>query len=261
MEQYTMPTPLPQRQICIGGSGEALDAPATAGEPTHAELLASIHGARVALEGKIETVAVKVNLLRADLRKVSDKVKVVEGSIVDLQTKVGTLRKQMAQITSTVGTLEDHLEDSEGRSRRNNVRLLGFLEHVEGSTVESFFEQWIREVLQPEGLSRVFVVKHAHRALVALPWPGAPPRAIIACLLNYKDRDCILWTARETNRVVFENRTISIFPEYTNKVQSSQKGFLEVKAKLRAMNIRYMLLYLARLKVISGGKSQFFENP
>ncbi|KAJ1134624.1 hypothetical protein NDU88_001075 [Pleurodeles waltl] len=104
MEQYT--TPLPQRQTRTGGLGEALEVPATAGEPTCTELLATIHGARVALEGKIETVAVEVNLLRADLRKVSDKVKVAEGSIVDLQTEVGTLRKQMAQVTSTVGTLE-----------------------------------------------------------------------------------------------------------------------------------------------------------
>ncbi|KAJ1218738.1 hypothetical protein NDU88_006315 [Pleurodeles waltl] len=56
--------------------------------------------------GKTETVAVEVNLLRADLCKVSDKVKVAKGSIVDLQAEVGTLRKQMAQVTSTVGTLE-----------------------------------------------------------------------------------------------------------------------------------------------------------
>ncbi|KAJ1096185.1 hypothetical protein NDU88_001329 [Pleurodeles waltl] len=183
MEQYTTPTSLPQRQTPLGRPGEALEEPSAAGEPTRAELLVAIHGARVALEGKIETVAVEVNLLQTDLHKVSEKVKVAEGAIVYLQTE------------------------------------------------------------------------HAHRALTAPPRPGTPQRAIIACLLNYKDRDCILQTARETDWAVFENRKISIFPDYTNKVQSSQKGFLEVKAKLRAMNIRYMLLYPARLKVISGGKS------
>ncbi|KAJ1135865.1 hypothetical protein NDU88_002294 [Pleurodeles waltl] len=57
-------------------------------EPSRAELLAAIQCSRVALEGKIETVAVEVNLLRADFRNVSDKVKVVEGSIVELQTEV-----------------------------------------------------------------------------------------------------------------------------------------------------------------------------
>ncbi|KAJ1091303.1 hypothetical protein NDU88_004430 [Pleurodeles waltl] len=50
-------------------------------------------------------------------------------------------------------------------------------------------------------------------------------------------------------------------PDYTNKVQNSRKRFLEVKAKLRSMNIRYMVLYPAHLKVLSGGRSHFFEKP
>ncbi|KAJ1095998.1 hypothetical protein NDU88_001147 [Pleurodeles waltl] len=129
MEQYTTTTPLPQRQTHMCGSGEALRVPATAEEPSRAELLAAIQGARVALEGKIEMVGVEVNILRADLHKVSDKVKVADGSVVDLQT------------------------------------------------------------------------------------------------------------------------------------ETSRKGFLEVKAKLRAMNIRYMLFYPARLKVISRSKSHFFDHP
>ncbi|KAJ1129589.1 hypothetical protein NDU88_007956 [Pleurodeles waltl] len=113
LEQYTTSTLLPQRLTRLGGPGEPFEEPATGGEPTCAELLAAIQGSRVALEGKRETVAVEVNLLRANLRKVSDKVNVAEGSIVDLQTEGGTLRKQMAQITSTVATLEARLEDSE----------------------------------------------------------------------------------------------------------------------------------------------------
>ncbi|KAJ1156580.1 hypothetical protein NDU88_009298 [Pleurodeles waltl] len=68
--------------------------PVTVDEPCRAELLAVIQGSRVALEGEIETVALEVKLLRADLRKVSDKVKVAEGSIVELQMDITTLRKQ-----------------------------------------------------------------------------------------------------------------------------------------------------------------------
>ncbi|KAJ1150047.1 hypothetical protein NDU88_002845 [Pleurodeles waltl] len=126
--------------------------------------------------------------------------------------------------------------------------------------MESFVERWIKDVLQPVGLSRVFFVECAHRALVAPPQPRAPPRAIISRLLNYKDRDCILQAARESDKAVFENSNISIYPDCINKVQDSRKGFLEVNAKLCAMNIRYMLFYLAHLKVLFGGKSHFFEH-
>ncbi|KAJ1192470.1 hypothetical protein NDU88_001777 [Pleurodeles waltl] len=209
----------------------------------------------VALEGKIETVGVEVKLLRTDLRKVADKVKVAEGSIVELQTEVGVLWKQMAQANTAVRQLEVRLGDAE------QTRLLGFPKRAEGSTAETFVENWIRDILQPTRVSRVFVVERAHRALVAPPRPNVPKRAIIASLLNYKGQDCVLRAARESDRAVFENCKISIYPDYTNKVQSSRKGFLEVKAKLRAMNIRYMLLYPARLKVLSGGKSHFFKRP
>ncbi|KAJ1100057.1 hypothetical protein NDU88_005146 [Pleurodeles waltl] len=75
-------------------------------EPSRAELLAANQGSRVALDGKIETVAVEVNLLWADRWKVSEKVKVAEGFIVELQTEVGALRKQMVQANSTVGRVE-----------------------------------------------------------------------------------------------------------------------------------------------------------
>ncbi|KAJ1089349.1 hypothetical protein NDU88_002500 [Pleurodeles waltl] len=223
-------------------SGEVADAASSAGEPSQVELLASIQGSRVALEGKIEAVAVEVNLLRADLRKVSDKVKAAEGTISELQSEVGTLRTQMAQATSTVGRLEARLEDAEGSSQRNNIRLLGFPEHAEGSAIESFVENRIKDVMQPAGLSRVFVVERVHQALIVPPRPGAPSRAITARLLNYKDQDCVLRAAPESDKALYENFKISIYPDYTNKVQNSRKGFMEVKAKLRAMNIRYMLL-------------------
>ncbi|KAJ1116503.1 hypothetical protein NDU88_004713 [Pleurodeles waltl] len=213
-EQYTTPVGRPQRVARLEVSGDAARMQLNTEESSRAELLMAIQGSRVVLEGKIEMVADEVNLLQVDLRKVSDKVKVAEGSIAELQTEVGMLQNQIVQATSTVG----RLEGAEGRSRRNNVRLLGFPERAEGSDTESFVENWIRDVLQPTELSRVFLVERGHRALVAPPWPGAPPRAIIARLLDYKDRDCVLRAACESDKALYENCKISIYPDYRNKV-------------------------------------------
>ncbi|KAJ1165779.1 hypothetical protein NDU88_006196 [Pleurodeles waltl] len=103
MEQYTTPLPLPHRPARSDENVDNMRVPVNPEEPSRAELLAAIQGSKVALEGKIETVAVEVNLLRADLRKVSNKVRVAEGSIVELQIGVGFLRKQMLQASSPVG--------------------------------------------------------------------------------------------------------------------------------------------------------------
>ncbi|KAJ1185767.1 hypothetical protein NDU88_002554 [Pleurodeles waltl] len=214
---------------------------------------------REALEGTIESVAIEVNLLREDLRKVSGKMRIAEGSIVELELEMGNLWRQVEVVTSKNRTFEAWIEDAEGKSRRNNVRLLDFPERAEGVSTEKFVENWIRSTLQPKGLSSLFTIDREHHALVAHPKPGAPPRAIIAHILNYKV--CVLPVARETNSACIENQKISIYPDYTSKVQTSRKGFMEVKVKLRTMGIRYMLLYPTRLCVISEGKSHFFDIP
>ncbi|KAJ1134358.1 hypothetical protein NDU88_000810 [Pleurodeles waltl] len=102
MEKYTTPVPLPQRAARSEVSGDNMRTPLNPKELSRAEL-AVIQGSRVAMEGKIETATVEVNLLWADLQKVSDKVKVAEGSIVELQTEMGALQKQMVRATTTVG--------------------------------------------------------------------------------------------------------------------------------------------------------------
>ncbi|KAJ1138709.1 hypothetical protein NDU88_005090 [Pleurodeles waltl] len=84
---------------------------------------------------------------------------------------------------------------------------------------------------------------------------------MIAHILNYKDRDSILRAARDTDTARIENQKISIYPDYTNREQVARKAFLEAKAKLHSMGLRYMLLYTARLKVILEGTSCFFDIP
>ncbi|KAJ1195197.1 hypothetical protein NDU88_004478 [Pleurodeles waltl] len=56
--------------------------------------------------------------------------------------------------------------------------------------------------------------------------------------------------------VHFHSRKISIYPDYTNKVQ----GFLEVKAKLRLLKYAISAVFCL-LKVLHSGKSYFFDIP
>lgn len=256
--QYTTQR-LPSQRITrqTGQDGE----PEDTGEPSRAELLKAIQGSHSALERQIETVSIDVNLLRTDLRKVADKVTDAEGNIEQLQGEVASLKKTVTHLTAATSALERRAEDAEGRARRSNIRVLGVPERMEAGNPERFLETWIKTKLCPRDLSEVFVIERAHRALVPPPRPGAPPRALIAKILNYRDRDCILRAARETPNLAIENSRISIYPDYTHQVQEQRKSFLGVKQKLRAMELQYMLLYPAKLKVLAQGKAHFFESP
>ena len=55
----------------------------------------AIRGSREALESQVAGVSIEVNLLRADLRKISDKVSNAEGNITTLQTEVKELKYQV----------------------------------------------------------------------------------------------------------------------------------------------------------------------
>ncbi|KAJ1108886.1 hypothetical protein NDU88_006256 [Pleurodeles waltl] len=117
MEQYTMLVPLPQGQTRLGGHGDVLSTLVAAEAPSRAELLVAVQGSSVALEGKIATVVVEVSLLRVDLRKVSDKVKVAEGSIVELQTE---WREGAAKSPVAVPQFQAHVPRNESQCREHN---------------------------------------------------------------------------------------------------------------------------------------------
>ena len=259
--QYTTPKQSAQRITRQTNPSPQGRSPPDQPDPSLADIMEAIKGSREALEAQVAGVSVEVNLLRADLRKVSDKVTSAEGNITALQTEVKDLRNQVRDLNAVTGTLMNRADEAEGRARRSNLRILGFPERVERNAAEAFLERWISEITTQGELSPMFAIERAHRALAPPPPPGAPPRAFIAKILNYRDRDTLLKIARERGPLKFENHTVSIYPDYTRQVQEARKSFLLAKQKLRAMEIKYMLLYPAKLKVIYKGKSHFFEHP
>ncbi|KAJ1202801.1 hypothetical protein NDU88_006596 [Pleurodeles waltl] len=75
-------------------------------EPTRAEILAAKHGTCAALEQRHDLVAIDVNLLRTDLRRVAEKVTTAEINIKNLQDEVSTLKRQMVEVKTAAVELE-----------------------------------------------------------------------------------------------------------------------------------------------------------
>ena len=225
------------------------------------DVMAALQGIQGTMDNKMDKITSEVSLLRADFRKMNDTIKDNKEAISSLQSENKALKGQVQKLTEFAHMAADKLEDIEGRSRRNNVRIIGIPEKLEGPSVELYVENLILEELKPKGLSKHFTIERAHRIPGGKPKPGTPPRTIIARVFNYRDRDTILQEARKAKPVRIENNEVGFFPDFTLQVQRRRREFYDIKRRLREQNLKYAMLFPARLRVEADGKTHFFTSP
>ncbi|KAJ1082321.1 hypothetical protein NDU88_002489 [Pleurodeles waltl] len=90
------------------------------------KVLQAILDTKTSLETRIDTIATDVTLLRADDRKLADRVEETESSLAALCPTVQDLHSQLKQMQLDLTALHARAEDAECRSRRNNIKLVGF---------------------------------------------------------------------------------------------------------------------------------------
>ncbi|KAJ1209715.1 hypothetical protein NDU88_005088 [Pleurodeles waltl] len=81
---------------------------------------------------KMDSMAIEMNHLQMDQQKVAERTAAFEDDVDALKQEVKSLMATVSGLKSSATLKEEHLEDVEGRSRRNNTCLIGFLECAEG---------------------------------------------------------------------------------------------------------------------------------
>ncbi|KAJ8377871.1 hypothetical protein AAFF_G00250220 [Aldrovandia affinis] len=138
----------------------------------------------------------------------------LERGATDHSTRITELEANVGSLTARVTYLDNRCEDLEGRMRRNNIRLLGIPEGVEGSRPTESVAGLLQELL---GLDEKPLLDRAHRTLRSRPGRG---------------------------------RRVSIFPDYTTAVAKKRASFGDVKRQLRACpGVKYGLIYPAVLRL------------
>ncbi|KAJ1201157.1 hypothetical protein NDU88_004972, partial [Pleurodeles waltl] len=89
-------------------------------EPSMSDILNEIKGMCTELVTKINTVAVNVAILHADLRKVVHRVTEAEDNIGVLNHEVATLKDTVSSLQKLTVRLEERAEDTKGRTCWNN---------------------------------------------------------------------------------------------------------------------------------------------
>ncbi len=158
--------------------------------------------------------------------------------------------------------LMDKTEDLKSRTRRQNLRMLGIPENSEGPQITSFMTQFFAETLDMDIPDGPEMLDRAYR-LASRPGLGAnaPPRPMIVRVHHFRVKQHILQRAREKGPLSFRGQPVHIFPDFTTEVASRRASLNNIKQKLRTANIRYGLLFPARLWITFNGGRYSFTAP
>ena len=169
------------------------------------------------------------------------------------------LRAIVSQLQGGMRELQAKCEDLKGRSRRNNLRLIGVEEGLENGQATQFVSQLLKGVLN---LSEAPLLYRAHRSLRAKSKPGEPPRVFIMHVHYTLTRDEKLRKSSQ-GPLMYKGKMLHSYPEYTTAVMKKGAAFGDVKKRLKSIEgAKYGLRFPATLCVtLPGSKERTFEDP
>ncbi len=213
--------------------------------------------------------------LREDIQATNKSVKELREEFEAIVTTAKQTRHRVDSVQAaargdkrTVTDLKDQLErltekmtDMEDRCRRNNVRLVGLPEGMEGPDTAGFLRanlsKWI-----PSLRGRDIEIDRAHRV-----YDGGRgsdrPRTLIFRVLRWHDRSDILKGARQAYPVKCSqsNVTLLFFPDFSPSTAIRRKAFGPVLKKMTALGLQPFLIYPAVIKLRHKGEQRSYDSP
>ncbi|KAJ1142310.1 hypothetical protein NDU88_008636 [Pleurodeles waltl] len=221
--------------------------------------LKEIRDSRRAIGNRLDMITTDMNIMKDDQAKLSDRLKQTESTVADILQTHNDNKNAIVKLQQQMEALQERIEDREGCSQRNNICTIGLPEGKEGNDPTPYIESWLQSIAN-DRLSIHFVVERAHRVPGRKPIPGAPAGPVIARILNYRDRDVALQVARELDPIIIDNARISLYPDYALAVQKRRASYQIIKQRLRKMEIKYALLFPAKLCITHNQKTHFFDS-
>lgn len=211
------------------------------------------------IKSELQSVKPELTATKSDVGELRGTVIEMEESLSTCTDDVAYLKSKVESLSNKVLALENKCEDLEGRSRCNNIRIIGLSEQC-GTVTAASTSVLLKEALN---LDKAPLIDRAHRSLNPKPKPGERPCPIIARLHYYADRVDILQRARAQQQIKIGDSTISIFPDHTAQAARASAAFNDVRRQLRDIpSIRYGLIYPALLRITtSGGVTKNFTSP
>ncbi|KAI4814083.1 hypothetical protein KUCAC02_003291 [Chaenocephalus aceratus] len=123
----------------------------------------------------------------------------LEVALKGMETRLQAVESTCTALSGENESLKFKVDNLENRSRRNNIRITGVPEKVEGPQPTAFMELFLAETCGAEAFPSPPAVDRAHRVATARKTQSDTPRPFIARIHNFQTKERILKLAREAS--------------------------------------------------------------
>lgn len=203
----------------------------------------------------------KLEILTNNQAALTNRVEEVENQGSDHERRISALEEKLNETQRINERLSAKVNDLEGHSRRNNIKIVGIPEGEESGRPTEFVTGLIPKLFGASNFPKTVTVDRAHR--VPLPrrnMDAKRPRTIIARIHFYQEKEQLLRLSRN-QELVYNGLRVFVFPDYTAEVTAQRRAFREVMNILREKKIAFTLRYPARLHVQNNDQVKVFTSP
>ena len=214
------------------------------------------------LETSLTPIRTSLDRISAALDSHNQKITTIENTLSTHSNELVELTTRLDQLEKANAALASKAEDLENRSRRQNVRLVGLPEGLEGGSPLEFISKLLQTVIGRDVFPKYPELDRAHRTLAPKPARGQRPRAIIVRFHRYQDKERVLrWARSQREDIKFDGNRILFFPDMSASLAKQRATFKDIKAKLYADGIAFSLRHPARLCITVNGDKHLFDTP
>lgn len=226
---------------------------------TTTELTASLNAALAPINSALESITTTVAKHTSTILEMETALSTHSDNITSLEQDVVELRSKLTSITEEHSALQATVEDLVSRSKRHNLRVIGLPEDIEGNNPRQFMADLFREVAAEALSDSTPELDRAHRSLRPKPRQGSRP--VIVCFHRYIDKERVLLWAKEHRNMTYRGHNIKFYEDFSPAVAKRRAAFNQVKSLLFKKEIRFGMIYPARLRVTFNGATHIFDSP
>lgn len=211
------------------------------------------------LDSKTEAIQTSLTSIHGSLSSLCEQISELEHRVSSNEDNFEDLSKRVQTLEKENAYLKDRVDDAENRSRSCNLRFINVPEKSEGSDMIVFLNQLIPLLFGRDHFSALPVIETARRSPTFSSGSRPAPRPILVKFQLFQDKVKILRLAREMKELSYKGTRVHIYPDFSAGLIKKRRQFDAVKKKLRAVDIKYSLLYPSTLRVMVQGKPKFFR--